>query len=80
MATGSSVVFSAPGKVILFGEQVVVLGCTAIATALDLRTFVRIDVNGTDIVHLNLPDLNINTSWPVASLQYTGSHKLLLVI
>jgi mevalonate kinase len=34
---------SAPGKVILFGEQAVVLGKTAISGSIQLRTFIHFE-------------------------------------
>lgn len=66
------VICSAPAKVILFGEQVVVLGRTAIATALDLRTYARLEAATDGKVAINLPDLNTTKSWTVDELRFHG--------
>ena len=57
-ATFGSVVASAPGKVILFGEHAVVYGTTAIAAALsDLRIFVEISSIPEESVEVQLYDV-----------------------
>lgn len=53
-----TVVASAPGKVILFGEHAVVYGVTAIAAALsDLRIFVEISPIPDDSIEVQLYDV-----------------------
>lgn len=53
-----TVVASAPGKVILFGEHAVVYGVTAIAAALsDLRIFVEISSIPSDSIEVQLYDV-----------------------
>lgn len=67
---------SAPAKVILFGEHLVVHGATALSTALDLRTFVRLQpVTGLSepSIHIILPDIKVDVTIPFSSLQYTGT-------
>ncbi len=64
-------VASAPGKVILFGEHAVVLGKTAIATALGLRTYVLFEESEnsqSNAVHLELPDLSVERKWTTEQL------------
>ncbi|KAI9099338.1 ribosomal protein S5 domain 2-type protein [Phlyctochytrium arcticum] len=53
----SSVLVSAPGKVILFGEHAVVYGKPAIAASLGLRTYAIFITNSSEYVRLWLPDL-----------------------
>nr|XP_008519137.1 PREDICTED: mevalonate kinase isoform X2 [Equus przewalskii] len=60
---------SAPGKVILHGEHAVVHGKVALAVALNLRTFLRLQPHSTGKVGLNLPNIGIKQAWDVASLQ-----------
>jgi len=96
--SGTAILVSAPGKVILCGEHAVVHGrvrrvCalrdpflplltnqgdpaaasvtqTAIAVSLGLRTFVRLtSARALDTVRLDLPDIGIHATWPVAELQ-----------
>jgi mevalonate kinase len=67
------VVTSAPGKIILFGEHVVVHGRTAIATSLDLRTYAKVESVDTDSVSLELPDINVQRIWTSSQLDYPGS-------
>lgn len=69
------VVASAPGKVILFGEQCVVLGRIAIATALDLRTFVTVETcPSSNTVEIQIPDLSTEPrSFTLEQLKYDGS-------
>lgn len=67
---------SAPAKVILFGEHFVVHGATALSTALDLRTFVRLQpATGLSVpsVHIILPDIKVDVTVPFSALQYAGT-------
>uniref|UniRef100_A0A670ZYD0 Mevalonate kinase n=1 Tax=Pseudonaja textilis TaxID=8673 RepID=A0A670ZYD0_PSETE len=58
-----SLVLSAPGKVILHGEHAVVHGKVALATALNLRTFLRMTPRQDGRVSLQLPNLGSRRSW-----------------
>ncbi|XP_040106851.1 mevalonate kinase isoform X2 [Oryx dammah] len=60
---------SAPGKVILHGEHAVVHGKVALAVALNLRTFLRLQPHSNGKVGLNLPNIGVRRAWDVASLQ-----------
>ncbi|KAL4699177.1 hypothetical protein H8959_011834 [Pygathrix nigripes] len=60
---------SAPGKVILHGEHAVVHGKVALAVALNLRTFLRLQPHGNGKVDLSLPNIGIKWAWDVARLQ-----------
>uniref|UniRef100_A0A8C0D2L4 mevalonate kinase n=1 Tax=Balaenoptera musculus TaxID=9771 RepID=A0A8C0D2L4_BALMU len=60
---------SAPGKVILHGEHAVVHGKVALAVALNLRTFLRLQPHSNGKVGLNLPNIGIKRAWDVAKLQ-----------
>ncbi|XP_012586509.1 PREDICTED: mevalonate kinase isoform X1 [Condylura cristata] len=60
---------SAPGKVILHGEHAVVHGKVALAVALNLRTFLRLQLHSHGKVNLNLPNIGIRRTWDVTSLQ-----------
>lgn len=60
---------SAPGKVILHGEHAVVHGKVALAVALNLRTFLRLQPHSNGKVNLNLPNIGIKRAWDVARLQ-----------
>nr|XP_025123258.1 mevalonate kinase isoform X2 [Bubalus bubalis] len=60
---------SAPGKVILHGEHAVVHGKVALAVALNLRTFLRLQPHSSGRVGLNLPNIGVRRAWDVASLQ-----------
>ncbi|XP_032156970.1 mevalonate kinase isoform X5 [Sapajus apella] len=60
---------SAPGKVILHGEHAVVHGKVALAVALNLRTFLRLQPHSSGKVDLNLPNIGIKRAWDVARLQ-----------
>ncbi|XP_050410048.1 mevalonate kinase [Patella vulgata] len=63
------IVVSAPGKVILHGEHAVVYGKVALASALNLRTFLRIRKKNDGKISLNLPNIDINTSWEIKNLK-----------
>ncbi|XP_072035264.1 mevalonate kinase-like [Amphiura filiformis] len=67
---------SAPGKVILHGEHAVVYGKTALATSLNLRTFLRLKPTADGKVTLRLPDIDLNQTWELNSLQETFSDLL----
>uniref|UniRef100_A0A8C3YGD9 Mevalonate kinase n=1 Tax=Catagonus wagneri TaxID=51154 RepID=A0A8C3YGD9_9CETA len=60
---------SAPGKVILHGEHAVVHGKVALAVALNLRTFLRLQPQNSGKVGLRLPNIGIQQTWDVAKLQ-----------
>ncbi|XP_070331531.1 mevalonate kinase isoform X2 [Odocoileus virginianus] len=60
---------SAPGKVILHGEHAVVHGKVALAVALNLRTFLRLQTHSNGKVGLSLPNIGVRRAWDVASLQ-----------
>ncbi|EHB07425.1 Mevalonate kinase [Heterocephalus glaber] len=62
-------VVSAPGKVILHGEHAVVHGKVALAVALNLRTFLRLEPHSNGKVTLNLPNICTKQTWDVTSLQ-----------
>jgi len=53
----NTVEFSAPGKIILFGEHAVVYKHPAIAAAIDLRAISSISASSEQISILSVPDL-----------------------
>lgn len=55
----SSITASAPGKLLLFGDHAVVYGRPCIVTAVNQRLKVTVKKNGTDIFHLDAPDLGL---------------------
>ncbi|KAM5238855.1 mevalonate kinase [Ctenodactylus gundi] len=67
---------SAPGKVILHGEHAVVHGKVALAVALNLRTFLRLQSHSHGKVSLNLPNLGIKRAWDVAKLHVLNTSFL----
>lgn len=78
----SAVYSSAPAKVILFGEHLVVHGATALSTALDLRTYIRLQPisNAAEpAVHIVLPDIKVDVTVPFSSLSYPGAYKTVIV-
>ncbi|ORY70619.1 Cys/Met metabolism PLP-dependent enzyme-domain-containing protein [Leucosporidium creatinivorum] len=73
-----SLIVSAPGKVILFGEHAVVHGITAIAGSVDLRCYALAESRQDGKVSLVLPDFDFEATWDIASLpwdQVTSSAK-----
>ncbi|KAJ3370791.1 hypothetical protein GGF31_003816 [Allomyces arbusculus] len=65
------VLASAPGKAILFGEHAVVYGKTAIATAVDLRSYVLLYPAPTSrgAVTIVFPDIHFRVAVPLESLK-----------
>lgn len=68
-STPESLVVSAPGKVILFGEHAVVHGVTAIAAATALRCYARVSP-GNGRVSLTMPDIDLAASWAIDELPW----------
>ncbi|KNE69615.1 mevalonate kinase [Allomyces macrogynus ATCC 38327] len=63
------VLASAPGKAILFGEHAVVYGKTAIATAVDLRSYVLLyPTPSARAVTIVFPDIQFRVAVPLESL------------
>ncbi|WFD42774.1 cysteine-S-conjugate beta-lyase [Malassezia psittaci] len=58
-----SLVVSAPGKVILFGEHAVVHGVTAIAASTGLRCYGRVIPRTDGLVKLSMPDIELSLEW-----------------
>lgn len=71
------VIASAPGKVILFGEHAVVLGKTAVATSLQLRTYTEVASREDGFVGLDMPDMNKQCSWALAAFVDLRKHPFL---
>lgn len=71
-----ALVVSAPGKVILHGEHAVVHGKVALAVALNLRTFLRLQPNSNGKVCLSLPNIGIKRAWEVSRLQLLDTNFL----
>ncbi|GAA6017631.1 hypothetical protein JCM8202_000357 [Rhodotorula sphaerocarpa] len=65
-----TVMTSAPGKVILFGEHAVVHGVTAIAGAIDLRCYCLAEARRDGLLSLVLPDMGYSQTWDPASLPW----------
>ena len=70
-----TVVASAPGKVILFGEHFVVKGSRAIATSIGLRVKVRVEECGAWPIKIKSLDLGVEGRVD-SELNYWGSHHL----
>uniref|UniRef100_A0A0K0G033 Mevalonate kinase (inferred by orthology to a human protein) n=1 Tax=Strongyloides venezuelensis TaxID=75913 RepID=A0A0K0G033_STRVS len=63
---------SAPGKIILFGEHAVVYGRTAVAGAIDLRTYASLFTSADQRIYLSLPDLGVEKTWMLKDLLKAG--------
>ncbi|CDU22517.1 related to cystathionine beta-lyase [Sporisorium scitamineum] len=68
----SSVVVSAPGKVILFGEHAVVHGVTAVAGSVALRCYASVTPREDGKISLDLPDLGVVHTWSVSELPWSA--------
>ncbi|TKY88146.1 hypothetical protein EX895_002856 [Sporisorium graminicola] len=68
----SSVVVSAPGKVILFGEHAVVHGVTAIAGSVALRCYASVSPREDGKISLDLPDLGVVHTWSIDELPWSA--------
>lgn len=64
-----SITVTAPGKIILHGEHAVVYGKKAVATAIGLRTSVKLESQADDHVTLILFNFNISCKWKLDDLQ-----------
>ncbi|ORX63334.1 mevalonate kinase [Anaeromyces robustus] len=63
------VITSAPGKVIVFGEHAVVYGKTAIASSLGLKCYSKVEKTNNDVVHLYLPNLQLEKTFSINELK-----------
>ncbi|KAN0062910.1 cystathionine beta-lyase [Thecaphora frezii] len=68
----SSLLVSAPGKVILFGEHAVVHGVTAIAASVALRCYASVTPREDGKISLNLPDLGVEHVWRIDELPWSS--------
>ncbi|OIW17506.1 hypothetical protein TanjilG_22618 [Lupinus angustifolius] len=63
----------APGKIILSGEHAVVHGSTAVASSIDLYTFVSLRIatpsDDQDSLKLHLKDMALEFSWPITRIR-----------
>lgn len=66
----TSIVVSAPGKVILFGEHAVVHGVTAIAGSVALRCYANVSPRKDGKISLDLPDLGVVHAWNISELPW----------
>jgi len=74
MMSQSSIICSAPGKIILFGEHVVVSGRTALATSLnDARTYAHVSRIEEELVCVSLPDIGVVKRWECNHLNFSGT-------
>ncbi|SJX65550.1 related to cystathionine beta-lyase [Sporisorium reilianum f. sp. reilianum] len=71
----SSVVVSAPGKVILFGEHAVVHGVTAVAGSVALRCYASVSPREDGKISLDLPDLGVVHTWSIDELPWSAVPK-----
>ncbi|SNX86686.1 related to cystathionine beta-lyase [Melanopsichium pennsylvanicum] len=71
----TSVVVSAPGKVILFGEHAVVHGVTAIAGSVNLRCYTSVSPREDGKISLDLPDLGVIHTWNISELPWAAVPK-----
>ncbi|PWN48058.1 cystathionine beta-l [Violaceomyces palustris] len=66
----TSVIVSAPGKVILFGEHAVVHGVKAVAASVALRCFAHVSDREDGKLSLGLPDLGVEHVWKLDDLPW----------
>lgn len=68
----TTLLVSAPGKIILFGEHAVVYGKKALAAAVDLRCYCLVEAasEASDAITLVLPDSHFSVSWPLIDLPW----------
>ncbi|XP_078363180.1 mevalonate kinase-like [Oculina patagonica] len=64
-----SVTVTAPGKIILHGEHAVVYGKKAVASAIGLRTKLKLELNSDEQVTLNLLNIKTTCKWNAEELQ-----------
>ncbi|EGG04308.1 uncharacterized protein MELLADRAFT_117125 [Melampsora larici-populina 98AG31] len=74
----STILVSAPGKIILFGEHAVVYEKKALAAAIDLKCYCLVEPleEEEDQVKLVLPDSNLTISWNLNQLPWQSVPKL----
>lgn len=73
----STILVSAPGKIILFGEHAVVYEKKALAAALDLKCYCLVEPSEEeDQIKLVLPDSNLTTFWKLSQLPWESVPKL----
>lgn len=71
----SSLLVSAPGKAILFGEHAVVHGVTALAASVALRCYALVQPRADGKLHLELPELGVTHDWKISDLPWDALHS-----
>ncbi|KAH9821792.1 Cys/Met metabolism PLP-dependent enzyme-domain-containing protein [Melampsora americana] len=76
--TPSTILVSAPGKIILFGEHAVVYEKKALAAALDLKCYCLVEPleEANNQIQLVLPDSNLKISWDLNELPWESVPKV----
>lgn len=68
--SSSSLMVSAPGKVIFFGEHAVVHGVTALAASIALRCYAYVQSRADGNLQLELPEFSVAHDWRVQDLPW----------
>ncbi|CAA91104.1 mevalonate kinase Erg12 [Schizosaccharomyces pombe] len=65
-----SLIVSSPGKTILFGEHAVVYGATALAAAVSLRSYCKLQTTNNNEIVIVMSDIGTERRWNLQSLPW----------